>query len=105
MTNDIWAISIQHSFLYTEDPKIRDRISRWANVRLDGQYYNRKGKLIAWQFLIPNKIKKRVARLAGIVLPKAKGRVRIAKKNNQQGKSIQQVLQARLSKKTTATTQ
>ncbi len=105
MTNEIWAVSKQHSFFYTEDLKIRDRISRWSDVKLDARYYNSKGKPIAWQFLIPNKIRKRIAKLSGIVLPKAKGRVRMAKKNNQAGKAIQEVLRARLPKKATATTQ
>ncbi len=105
IVNEIWRISSQHSFFYTEDPKIRDKISRWAAVRPNAWYQNSRGKLIGWQFLIPNKIRRRVAKLAGIDIPKARGRVRMARMNLKAGKGIQQVLKDGPVKIPAATTQ
>ena len=105
MNNELWKISKQCSLFYTEDPEIKDRVFRWADVKPNAWYHSSRGKLIGWQFLIPNKIRRRVAKLAGIDLPKAKGRIRRAKENNAAGKAIHHVLKDRRVKIPAATTQ
>ncbi len=105
MHNDLWKISREHSLFYTEDPEIKNRLFRWADVKVNAWYYNPRGKLVGWQFLIANKIRRRVAKLAGIDIPKAKGRIRRAKENIAAGKAIHHVLKDRPVKMPAATTQ
>jgi hypothetical protein len=52
--------------VYTEHITLKDRIAGWQGCRVSNLYYNRHGRLFAWDLIFPRRLYDRVAELCGL---------------------------------------
>jgi hypothetical protein len=97
MCNEILSRYWKESIFYTEDRELWEKMSRWKNHGIKSEYYHH-GRVKGVQFVIPNAMRKRVAKLGGINIPKSEGRVRRAKENLKLGKSFESLPEVRPAK-------
>ena len=75
-TEEIWRYFDAFK-VYTENATLKDRIASWEECRVSNRYYNRQGRLFAWDLIFPRKLYNRVAELCGLP-PRKKSPKRVA---------------------------